>query len=101
MHLPRIPVLIVCYLAQEEEAARRNATLNHTRLRAEVGATNELLCAPPVGVSPAMVLWWLYRQPVMFNYVVLTKHVMAMLIDELLPHELEARPALLRSWVVF
>ena len=74
----------------EEHKLRINETKAQMWLGNELGTTNNLVCQPPIGTSPSMLLWWLHRQPVLFDYVFISGQASDMLIAELLPHELEA-----------
>ncbi len=66
---------------EEEREYRKNQTDFQLWLASEIGATNNFVCQPPSSTTPAMLLWWLYRQPVFFDYVVLSAHAMEILLE--------------------
>jgi hypothetical protein len=88
---PSCTVVAVALARSEEEhgSSRVNHTRRHLELASELGASNSLLCQPPVATTAPMLLWWLYRQPVLFDYVVISAQALQIMIEELLPHELE------------
>ena len=66
---------------EEEGEYRKNQTDFQLWVAGEVGATNNLVCQPPRSTTPAMLLWWLYRQPVFFDYAVISAHAMEILLE--------------------
>ena len=82
--------IALCGDEKDAEELRTNQTHNQTVLAADLGADNNLICVPPTDNSPEMLLWWLYRQPVLFDYVFISGQAVEMLLENLLPHELEA-----------
>lgn len=66
---------------EEEAEYRKNQTDFQLWLAGELGATNNFVCQPPPSTTPAMLLWWLYRQPVFFDYAVLSAHAMEALLE--------------------
>ena len=89
---PTSTVVSVALAADTDEACaqRQNETDMQLWLAGELGATNNFVCQPPSSTTPAMLLWWLYRQPIFFDYVVVSAQAMETLLEDLLPHELEA-----------
>ena len=89
---PTSTVVSVALSGETDEAVeyRKNETDFQLWVGGEVGATNNLVCQPPTSTTPAMLLWWLYRQPVFFDYALISAHAMEILLEDLLPHELEA-----------
>ena len=76
---------------EEEQKIRRNQTSAQLWLGGELGtSSNNFICTPPISASPAMLVWWLHRQPVLFDYLVIRAHALEILAEDLLPHELEA-----------
>ena len=71
----------LCGDTEDEAENRKNQTDFQLWLTGELGATNNFVCQPPPSTTPAMLLWWLYRQPVFFDYAVLSAHAMEILLE--------------------